>query len=40
VPSLTTTTVPTPSASSWRAMIGTDSVPSWGWPPVIATASL
>jgi hypothetical protein len=30
----------TPSAASWRVICGTVSVPSTGWPPVIATASL
>jgi ABC-type proline/glycine betaine transport system substrate-binding protein len=30
----------TPSAASWRVSCGTVSVPSTGWPPVMATASL
>ena len=38
--SLTTTMVSTPSARIMCAICGTDSVPSTGWPPVIATASL
>mgnify|MGYP002151765079 CR=1 FL=1 len=29
-----------PSAASWRAICGTVRMPSTGWPPVIATASL
>jgi len=35
-----TTIVCTPSLRTWCAMSGTVSVPSTGWPPVIATASL
>ncbi len=38
--SLTTMIVCTPSLRTWCAMSGTVSVPSTGWPPVIATASL
>ena len=38
--SVTTTTLAAPSASSSRVISGTFSVPSIGWPPVIATASL
>jgi hypothetical protein len=30
----------TSSAASWRVSCGTVSVPSTGWPPVMATASL
>src|SRR5258708_2971930 len=29
-----------PSASTWRVISGTESGPSCGWPPVMATASL
>jgi hypothetical protein len=35
-----TTTFVAPSASTWRAIASTVIVPSTGWPPVIATASL
>ena len=38
--SVTTTTLAAPSASSSRVISGTFIVPSTGWPPVIATASL
>jgi hypothetical protein len=38
--SVTTTICFAPSASSSRVISGTRSVPSTGWPPVIATASL
>jgi hypothetical protein len=40
ISSLTTTIVCTPSARIMCAICGTLSVPSTGWPPVIATASL
>ncbi|MNM87130.1 hypothetical protein D3C81_993040 [compost metagenome] len=35
-----TTMVYTPSERIWCAICGTVNVPSTGWPPVIATASL
>ena len=38
--SVTTTILAAPSASSSRVISGTFIVPSTGWPPVIATASL
>ena len=38
--SVTTTIFFAPSASSSRVISGTFRVPSTGWPPVIATASL
>ena len=38
--SVTTTIFFAPSASSSRVISGTRKVPSTGWPPVIATASL
>ena len=38
--SVTITIFVAPSAASWCVICGTVSVPSTGWPPVIATASL
>ncbi len=38
--SLTTTTRLAPSAATWAAIFGTERLPSFIWPPVMATASL
>ena len=38
--SVTTTTFLAPSAATCWVISGTDSGPSCGWPPVMATASL
>ena len=38
--SLTTTTRLAPSAATWLAIFQTERLPSFIWPPVMATASL